>query len=332
VKFSIGDKIVLKRTGEEGIVMAYINPQMLEVEVNGTTFPVYADEVDHPYLKWFTEKKKPVAKSAPEQLPVERIKDRIAKLPKGIYLSFIPVFKANDMEDIVDHLKIHLLNELPQAIHFSYEVRNSKHKTLFGHEGNLHPFGNVYLHNVLFEDMNEQPRFNWTLEAEGSKELDKAEGTVRIKTAKLFEHINQMLQNNEPSFSYLLIDDFAIKPKQKEPPPEMPIVPKTTTRSSGRIELPKNEVDLHIENLVETTKGMSNDDIIHTQLQTLEYYISLAIKHRQERMIVIHGLGKGVLREAVHKILKQYPAIARYTNEWQGQYGFGATEVYFEHA
>ena len=58
MKFSIGDNIVLKRTGEEGFVTAYIDKQMIEVEVGGTLFPVYIDDIDHPYLKWFTEKTK----------------------------------------------------------------------------------------------------------------------------------------------------------------------------------------------------------------------------------------------------------------------------------
>ncbi len=333
MKFSIGDKIVLKRTGEEGTVTAYISPQMLEVEVNGTTFPVYTDEVDHPYLKWFTEKKKTVSKAPPEQLPVEKQKNRGPKLASGIHLSFLPVFKANEQEDIVDYLKIHLLNELPVPIRFTYEVRNSRHESLFRHEGTLHAFGNVYLHNMPFGDMNDQPRFNWTAVAEGNKELEKAEGTLRIKTVKLFEHINQLLLHNEPSFSYLLIDDFSAKQAKEVAPPELPFVPpKTHTKSSGRIELPRYEVDLHIENLVENVRGMSNADIMHTQLQTLEYYLSLAIKHRQERMVIIHGLGKGVLRAEVHKLLDSYPEIARYTNEWHGQYGFGATEVYFQYS
>ena len=77
---------------------------------------------------------------------------------------------------------------------------------------------------------------------------------------------------------------------------------------------------------------MSNADIMHTQLHTLEYYLSLAIKHRQERMVIIHGLGKGVLRAEVHKLLDRYAEIGRYTNEWHGQYGFGATEVYFHYS
>lgn len=56
MKFSIGDDIVLKRTGEEGRVVAIISKTMVEVEVNGTAFPVYTEDVEHPYLKWFTQK------------------------------------------------------------------------------------------------------------------------------------------------------------------------------------------------------------------------------------------------------------------------------------
>ncbi|WP_276131691.1 hypothetical protein [Polluticoccus soli] len=210
MKFSIGDKVVLKRTGEEGRVVAYINKQMVEVEVNGTSFPVYLDEVDHPYLKWFTEKKpKTTTKDNkfPEQLPVEKAKQRPVRLAKGVYLSFIPTFKPNEMEDIVDQLKIHLLNELPQTVHFNYEVKLLQ-KTLFKLEGKLHGFGNVYLHTIDFGDMNDQPRFHWQLDDLEHPEMKSEEGIVRIRPDKLFRQVSDMLENNEPSFSYQLIPEF----------------------------------------------------------------------------------------------------------------------------
>ena len=101
MKFSIGDNIVLKRSGEEGHVTAFINDQMLEVEVGGTTFPVYIDDVDHPYLKWFTEKKKVKKSSPPEQLPVESEQFKKPRLAGGTYLLFVPVVKIQEMEDVV---------------------------------------------------------------------------------------------------------------------------------------------------------------------------------------------------------------------------------------
>jgi hypothetical protein len=334
VKFSIGDKVILKRTGEEGVVVSYINDKMVEVEINHTTFPVYLDEVDHPYLKWFTEKKKPKKiKGDIEQIPVEKIKARTQRLAKGIYLSFIPVFKPNETEDIVDFLKVHLLNELPEDIQFSYDVK-LLHQSEFKHEGKLHAFGNLYLHNVPFEDMNDQPRFHWQLSHTSNKELQPEEGILRIKPVKLFGQINEMLQKNEPSFSYLLIDDFRQKMKQESSLPQTKKVvlekPPGSPFAKLLTDIPKYELDLHIEKLVGNIQGLSNADMLAIQLETLQKYLGLAIAHKQERMVVIHGLGKGVLKDEVHKILKQTPEVKRYVNEWQAQYGFGATVVQFK--
>jgi hypothetical protein len=332
MKFSIGDRVLMKRTGEEGHVTAFINQQMLEVEVGGTIFPVHLEDIDHPYLKWFTDKTAKKKKSLPEQLPVEKIADRKQRLAKGVYLSFMPVYKTEEMEEVVDLVKVYLLNELPQQIKYVYDVRFS-HKSEFRHEGALHAFGNVYLHSISYPDMNDQPRFHWQLTDPGNVNMDTAEGILRIRPSRLFEHINELLASSQPTFSYLLIEDFAPRKKQGpvekfEPVPKTRVLPHVTTKT---IEASKHEVDLHIEQLVDDRKGLSNADIVSIQLSTLRHYLQLAMVHRQERMVVIHGLGKGRLREEVHAILKQMPEVGRFKNEWSGKYGFGATEIWFRY-
>ena len=333
MKFSIGDKVLLKQTGEEGHVSAYINEHMLEVEVNGVSFPVHLDDIDHPYLKWFTDKPAKKKKtSPPEQLPVEKIAERKQRLAKGVYLSFLPVFKTEEMEEVVDVLRVYLLNEMPQPVKFMYDVRFSQ-ESEFRHEGVLHAFGNVYLHSVSYADMNDQPRFHWQLSDVQNATMGAADGILRIRPAKLFEHISSLLVSGDPSFSYLLIDEFRPKkkeePKEKfEPSPKLLSKPLITTKT---IEQAKYEIDLHIEQLVDNKKGLTNADIIKLQLDTLQHYLHLAIVHRQERMIVIHGLGKGKLREEVHAILKQTREVSRFKNEWSGRYGFGATEIFFRY-
>ncbi|WP_276131690.1 Smr/MutS family protein [Polluticoccus soli] len=91
------------------------------------------------------------------------------------------------------------------------------------------------------------------------------------------------------------------------------------------------EIDLHIENLVSTTKGLSNAEMLEIQLSALKQALNDAVMNRQERLMIIHGLGRGVLRDEVHKVLAETPGIERYVNEWQGKYGFGATEVFFDY-
>ncbi len=87
------------------------------------------------------------------------------------------------------------------------------------------------------------------------------------------------------------------------------------------------EVDLHINNLLETTAGMNNAAMLQHQLgifkQTMESYRNA----KGQRIVFIHGKGEGVLRKAIIDELK-----LRYSKcEWQDasfqQYGFGATQV-----
>ena len=75
---------------------------------------------------------------------------------------------------------------------------------------------------------------------------------------------------------------------------------------------------------------MSIDEILYLQLDTLHYNLHLSLAHGKKSLIVIHGLGKGKLRVAVHEILSSTDGVVRYINEWKGGFGYGATEVFFE--
>ncbi len=333
MKFSPGDKVVLKRTGEEGTVAGFIGNDMLEVEVGGTVFPVYTDEVDHPYLRWFTEKskQKQVRKSVAEELPVEQKMPPQERLAKGLYLSFMPVFKTQDNEDIVDFLKIFVLNESPSTIRFTYEVKVLD-RLAFRHHGLLHPFSNLYLHSIAYEEMNDQPRFHWSAADAEKKEMKQEQGVLRIKPPRLFGHINDLLKNNQPTFSYLLLEGFVVAPapeKKVLAKPAVPSRPPQRQRMSSFSDLPRTEVDLHIEALLPDHKGMSPSEMLALQLSTLQRYLDIAVRQHQEKMIVIHGVGKGVLREAVHQLLRDTSAVKSFRNEYMGKYGFGATEIIF---
>lgn len=162
-------------------------------------------------------------------------------------------------------------------------------------------------------------------------------GTLRIRPQKLFEQITSCQLKNEPTFSYLLFDDFtAIENNKKLPVPtqNLPFVKAKaaeTTSALHTIELPKYEVDLHIDALMPDNKGMNKSEIIIFQLETARHYLQLALVHRLDRMVLIHGIGKGKLKEELHNILSKMPDVDHFVNEWHGRYGFGATEVFFKY-
>ncbi|MBW8200386.1 Smr/MutS family protein [Flagellimonas abyssi] len=90
---------------------------------------------------------------------------------------------------------------------------------------------------------------------------------------------------------------------------------------------PKMEVDLHIHQLVKSSKGMSNYDMLNIQLDTAKRQLDFAINRRIQKVVFIHGVGEGVLKEELHYLFNRYDNVKFYDADYQ-KYGLGATEVY----
>lgn len=89
---------------------------------------------------------------------------------------------------------------------------------------------------------------------------------------------------------------------------------------------PPLEVDLHIHQLTDSTKGMSKYDMLTIQLETAKRRLEFAIKKKIQRVVFIHGVGEGVLKKELEFLLAKYN-VDIYPASFQ-KYGFGATEVY----
>ncbi len=89
---------------------------------------------------------------------------------------------------------------------------------------------------------------------------------------------------------------------------------------------PAIEIDLHIHHLVKSNKGMTNYEMLSLQLKTAKRELEFAIHKKTQRIVFIHGIGEGVLRSELYKLLKKYP-VEIYEASYD-KYGQGATEVY----
>lgn len=89
---------------------------------------------------------------------------------------------------------------------------------------------------------------------------------------------------------------------------------------------PKFEVDLHIHQLTDSTKGMTNFDMLNLQIDTARRQLEFAIKKRIPKMVFIHGVGEGVLRQELETLLGRYNNVKFYDADYR-TYGIGATEV-----
>lgn len=90
---------------------------------------------------------------------------------------------------------------------------------------------------------------------------------------------------------------------------------------------PRMEVDLHIEKLVKSFRGMNNFDILSLQLETAERQLNFAMSKKIQKVVFIHGVGEGVLKSELEYLFGRYNNVKFYDADYT-RYGTGATEVY----
>ena len=87
------------------------------------------------------------------------------------------------------------------------------------------------------------------------------------------------------------------------------------------------EVDLHIDNLVDSTSGLSNKDMLDFQLKKVREVMDANSRRIGQKIVFIHGKGEGVLRNEVLKLLKNQYKKCYVQDASFLDYGFGATQV-----
>lgn len=338
MKFQMGDKVLLLHSQEEGVVVDIIDKKMLLVEVDGVQFPVYQDQVDHPYLYRFQSKKKEVVKP---KLYIDNIKPEKSantnpyKLGNGLWLVLLPVFDKDVFDDdIVEYCKIYLVNQTEDILQFDYKLFFGQ--TLdFELRNELRAFQEFYLHDILFERFNDSPRFgvNCALKQPDKCRVDHFEQILKIKTKQLFQRIEHMRMHQEAVISYLLWETYPEKPE--------PISLNLNSLKSAGYTLniqrnkedahlpPRTVVDLHIDKITNHWQNLSSVEILDLQLNAFEKFYQAAITHRQSTLIVIHGVGKGTLRDEIHALLRNKREVKSFVNQFHPSFGYGATEIFF---
>ena len=86
------------------------------------------------------------------------------------------------------------------------------------------------------------------------------------------------------------------------------------------------EIDLHIEELIDSHSGMTNFEILSEQMKHFKVFFRKAIDCRIKKMIAIHGYGEGVLKNEIKNFLKELHYVDFYEADYQ-RYGQGATEI-----
>lgn len=94
-----------------------------------------------------------------------------------------------------------------------------------------------------------------------------------------------------------------------------------------RIKQPPREIDLHIHELVDDERGLSDSDKLELQLVHFQKKLNEAINNKEKKIVFIHGTGNGRLKHEIRRIIDgDYPNVTYQDASFQ-EYGFGATLV-----
>jgi len=351
MKFQVGDKVVIQHSNDEGEVVEIINDKMVLVDVRGVRFPAYMDQLDFPYFKRFSEKKLVPPEKKPkkyiDQLPPEKPqpnpkKERIAKLADGVWLTFLPVWDSDEFgDDVVETLKIHLVNNTPTGYHFSYHL-NYFNNSEFDLDNQIPPYQDFYIHDIPFSNLNDNPVFEceFALLTPNKAKADHYETSLKLRAKQVFSRIEEIKKNGEATFSFKLFDSYPDKDIEAEPPPmdTRGILAGSgfriyeASRARQHLEPARSELDLHIERLTDKWSSLDNFEMLTLQLQTFEKYFDLALAHHLPSMVVIHGVGTGKLRDEIHELLRASRRVKSFINRYDPRYGYGATEIFFDYS
>ncbi len=342
MKYQVGDEIIVLLSNEAGKVVEIMSEKMVMIEVRGVKFPAYMDQIDFPYFYRFSKKKMVEEPKKPklfvDDIPKEKPQPNVIKVSEGVWVALIPKFSLDDFNDeVVETLKVHLINKTNKSYKFTYD-QQFLGQSNFALQNEVMAFHDFYLHDIKFEDVNDSPsfHFDFSLVNPEKKKAEHFETSLKIKPKQLFQRIEDMKDKNEPTVSYKLFDNYPERAFEDDKFEMSSLVAKgykvyQASQIRQNLEPARSVVDLHIEKLSNNWAHLSNFEILSIQLKEFDKWFDLAVAHRQQNLIIIHGVGKGKLKDEIHDILKTKREVKSFINQYDGRFGYGATEIFFSY-
>lgn len=131
-----------------------------------------------------------------------------------------------------------------------------------------------------------------------------------------------LTEEEKPAMPEIKPEEIKKAMLQKEPAPARPVLREKTPKGSELI-----EVDLHIHELVDSTVGLTNADMLQLQLDKFHAVIAENSRRKGQKIVFIHGKGEGVLRSEIMKALKTRYKTFYVQDASFREYGFGATMI-----
>jgi hypothetical protein len=344
----VGDKVRFLNAVGGGVVKSIINKTMVTVEdYDGFEVPtmvselvVIDDSLTHEPEKRAAKREAPVQKEekAPErEQPKTEPKYVAGKDMPSCYMAFVPQNESNPVDG---ELKAYLVNDSNNFVLYNYShLKNRMYRSV--ESGKMNPNSKRYLESFTRMDLNELPDFQFQL-LFFREESDKLEAPV-VKTLRLnavkfykqnsYEKTRYFAQN---AIVYSLLESDLETEVAKLSDLELNKVVKEKDEPKAEVKRVASpdlvEVDLHIHELLEDTRGLANHEMLEIQMGRFRNELETAIANGTRRIVFIHGIGNGTLKQELRKELTSKYKKYYFQDASFKEYGYGATMVILKNA
>ena len=356
----IGDRVVFLSETGGGVVAGFQGKNVVLVEdADGFQIPMALNDVvvvdgNNDYSSAHSvESRKATADSARQVLapeprkeelkePVREIEEREGGDTLNVYLAFAPVDARNIGNTTFE---CYLVNDSNFFLSFTYLSAEASRWSLRCNDV-VEPNTKYYIEELSHTQVSEIERVQIQFIAYKKNRpfliKEPVACDLKIDGMKFFKlhAFRQNLYFEQPALLFPLTkkNDITMPDKTTKESPETNgngnkpdgYVRRYEDRRSGNPHRASDDVmvvDLHSAELLETTSGMSNTEILQYQLSYFNKVMAEQIKHHGKKIVFIHGKGEGVLRQSIIRDLKYKYKSCIYQDASFQEYGYGATQV-----
>ncbi len=349
MKFKVGDKVEYLNEKGGGIIKAIIDSKMVKLETkDGFEIPVLASDLILDFR--FREQNESAISYRPADPlkaaePIEEVEEFVTIInpygkireDEGIYLAFEP----HDQQWVLTgELDVILIN------HTAYDVLYSLFMEIDGKITGI-DYGSVPAHSKLTMASIERDEIEeWTKgflqlllhSDEPQKIYMPVHSVIDIRANRFYKEgsyqSNSMLQgkamilnlaplnsiqlasNTEQSQKY----NTGTKAKIAEPVKEKAFI------ESYRTAMGEATIDLHIGAILDNILGLSSHDMFNIQVDHFKKALKSGIHEDYHKLTFIHGVGNGVLKNAIIKEIENYEGLENHMASIS-KFGVGAIDI-----
>lgn len=342
IMIKVGDKVKFLNDVGGGVVTSFINKNMVNVENDdGFEIPCPISELFNTSAPELSvdgvsdEKSDNESTSIPEPIYATPAGEIInGKNSADFYFCFVPTDARNPLNG---EIELYLVNDSNYTVmyHYSHHTENLVETVKFG---NVQSNSNMQLESFVQSELSNLPEFGFQLmyfKDEDTKVTEPIAKKFKVNPVKFYKESsfqsNQYFKRNAlvlqitkniltTELDKLTQSDFKKVVSEKEGRPR---IKKQVQKRTAEI----IEIDLHINELLDNSAGLSNREMLEIQIEKVESEMKAAIQSQVKKIVFIHGIGQGVLKKEVANTLNKKFKKYYFQDASFKEYGYGATMV-----